>query len=135
MGCHSRHASVDASNAEEQLRHTEGQRLRALVAGDTAAAGPFHATEFQLVNPVGRTQNRAQYLGAIANGELDYVAWEPAAIDVRTYGQSAVLRYQSRLVVVVRGDTIRPFEHWHTDVYERRNSKWHVVWSQATAIR
>jgi hypothetical protein len=117
------------------IRGLERERIRALVAGDTARAGVLHAEDFQLVNPIGSTQSRAEYLGGVASGALDYAAWEPDSIAVRMYGEAAVLHYRSRLVMVARGDTVRPFGHWHTDLYERRSGRWQVVWSQATAIR
>jgi hypothetical protein len=128
-------ATVSTPVAANLLRGLERQRIRALVAGDTASAGILHAPDFQLVNPIGSTQSRAQYLGGVASGALDYAAWEPDSIAVRMYGEAAVLRYRSRLVMVAGGDTVRPFGHWHTDVYERRGGRWQVVWSQATAIR
>lgn len=59
---------------------------------------------------------------------------EPGAIRVRLYGKSAVIRYQARLRVSVKGSPGRPFRFWHTDLYEKRNGQWQIVWSHATQI-
>lgn len=131
----SAHTAVQQSEADV-LRDTERRRLRALVDADTATAMPLHAPDFQLVTPSGATMTREQYLGRLARRTLDYVVWEPDSISARVYGTEAVLRYQSRLIMVVAGrDTLKPFAHWHTDLYEKRDGHWQVVWSQATAIR
>jgi hypothetical protein len=40
---------------------------------------------------------------------------------------------RARLRALV-GRDIETAERWHTDLYERRNEHWQVVWSQATGI-
>ena len=54
-------------------------------------------------------------------------------MDVRVYGEAAAIRYQSHTEIVVFGETF-VMVNWHTDVYEWRNERWQVVWSQATSI-
>jgi hypothetical protein len=117
------------------LRSTERERLRALVAGDVARAGPLHADDFQLINPLGGVVSKEQYLGGIASGRIDYLLWEPDSISVRLYPDAAVIRYPSRLEIVVQGQHIPRRRYWHTDLYERRDGRWQVVWSQATGIQ
>ena len=118
------------------LRATERERLRALVAGDTTTAGRLHASDFQLITPAGTTMSRQQYMAGIASGRLRYAVWTPDSIAVRVNGSTAVLRYRATLVMIVSGaDTVKPFGHWHTDVYEKPDNRWQAVWSQATAIK
>lgn len=135
-----RDARVAADQAvADTLRSIERRRVAALVSGDTAIAGLFHAPDFQLVNPAGGVMTRSAYLGGIASGLLHYAVWQPdSLIRVRVYDRAAVLRYRSQLIMVVtqagRVDTVKPFPHWHTDLYERRPQGWQVIWSQATQI-
>ncbi len=117
------------------LRATERERLRALVAADVAQARQLHADDFQLINPLGGVLTKEQYLGGIGSGQLNYLFWEPDAIAVRLYGDAAVIRYQSQLEIVVQGRHIPGQRYWHTDLYERREGQWQVVWSQATGIQ
>ena len=120
----------------QQIRAVEHERLRALVEADVEAAGRLHADDFQLINPLGGSLSKNEYLGAIAAGEIDYLAWEPEAIEVKLYGDAAVIRYQARLQIKVKALPDAPSgRFWHTDVYERRNGLWQVVWSQATQIQ
>ena len=118
----------------ELIRDTERARLRALVDGDIETAGRLHATEFQLITPIGMALSKNDYLGAIASGQIKYLAWEPGPIAVRYHHGQAVIRYRARLEVVFGGHRVAPGDYWHTDTYEHRDGQWMVVWSQATAI-
>lgn len=124
---------TDAAQEAEMLRATERERLRALVAGDIARAAQLHAEEFQLINPLGGVLSKEQYLGGIGSGQIRYLHWVADAITVRLYGDVAMIRYQSELEIVVRGNHIPRQRYWHTDLFERRGAQWQVVWSHATA--
>ena len=117
------------------LRATERERLRALVEADVARARQLHADDFQLINPLGGELSKEQYLEGIGSGQLDYLFWEPDSIAVRLYGDAAVIRYRSQLEIVVQGSHVPRQRYWHTDIYERREGQWQVVWSQATRIQ
>jgi hypothetical protein len=118
----------------EYFRDIERARLRALVSADIVAAEPLHAPDFQLVTPIGATLSKAEYLGAVAGGQIKYLRWEPGDIAVRLYAASTLIRYRARLEVVFGGHKVPPGDYWHTDAYECRDQQWMVVWSQATAI-
>ncbi len=120
---------------EELIRATERERLRSLVEADLPVANQLHADDFQLINPGGGVLTKEQYLGGIASGYLNYRIWEPdSEIAVLLYGQSAVIRYRSRLHMSLDGAAGELRRYWHTDSYELRDDRWQVVWSHATAI-
>ena len=54
-------------------------------------------------------------------------------ISVRVYGDNAVARVKLRFKVVAHGLTLL-HAGWTTDLFERRDGRWQVVWSQSTAI-
>ena len=123
-------------SASDQIRNVEHARLRALVEADIDAAEQLHADDFQLITPLGGSVTKAQYLDLVASGAIDYLEWEPENIEVRIYGDAAVLRYQANLKIIVENLPDAPSgRFWHTDVYERRDGRWQVVWSQATRIQ
>jgi hypothetical protein len=131
-----RTGSAAEHQAEADLiRATERERLRALVEANVPRARELHADDFQLVNPLGGVLSKQEYLGGIGSGQLDYLFWDPDSIVVRIYGDAAVIRYSSRLEIVVQGRHVPRQRYWHTDFYERQNGQWRVVWSQATAIQ
>ena len=124
-----------AQNAADQLRAIEHERLRALVDADVPAARRYHAADFELINPDGGTMSKEQYLGRIADGSLKYLVWEPEEIRVRVYRNSAVLRYRAHLRVSVKRSAGRDVHFWHTDLYEKRNGQWQIVWAHATMLK
>jgi hypothetical protein len=119
-------------NSMGERRAIEYQRLRALVEADMGVARQLHAEDFQLINPSGESLSKEQYLCEVASGEVDYLVWEPEAIEVRLSGEMALIRYTSRLELVAGGQGIPLGHYWHTDSYERREGHWQAVCSQAT---
>ncbi|MBL3699292.1 nuclear transport factor 2 family protein [Leucobacter luti] len=131
----SEQSSDNVGALAERLRGVERARLRALVAADIAAAEALHSDEFQLITPIGARLDRAQYLGAVAAGQIDYLHWEAGDIEVRVAGDAATLRYRAELEVAFGGHHVARSDYWHTDTYERSGSEWRAVWSQATQIQ
>lgn len=126
--------SRGSSSEADRLREIERTRLHALVDADTARARPLMAADFELINPGGAVSGRDDYLAALDAGILDYLVFEPASpITVRPSGDSAALRFQATFDLVV-GDTRVMHRGWVTELYERRDGRWRIVWEQATAI-
>lgn len=119
----------------EIIRTLERKRLKALVEADMAVANALHRDDFQLINPAGLALSKEAYLGLVAKGDVDYLVWEPTSeIAVRLHGHTAIIRYQSHIDVIVFGAS-GSLQAWHTDMYEKHDGRWQVVWSQATEIQ
>lgn len=129
-------ATASAQDTADQIGDMERERLRALVDADVETADRLHAEDFQLINPFGSSLSKDEYLGAIASGDINYLVWKPGDIEVKFYGDAAVIRYQAELQIKVSSLPDTPSgQFWHMDVYENRNGQWQVVWSQATQIQ
>ena len=127
--------SRGSSSDGDRLREIEGTRLQALVDADMATARPLMAPTFEVINPGGAVSGRDDYMEAIEAGVIDYLVFEPASpITVRLSGDSAALRFQAHFDLVVGGDTRVTHRGWITELYERREGRWRIVWEQATAI-
>ena len=119
----------------QRLRTLELTRLRALVNADVGVVAALLADEFQVVPPPGFPLSRDDYLDAVEAGDIDYLVFEPVSpIDVRLYGQAAVVTYRSSIDIVVSGLGRFTHEAWHTYVWERDAGRWQLVWEQATAV-
>jgi len=144
VGCESSAGSVDDSSpipsgpppdTAQVLRDLEVSRLRALVDADLPTMEELHAEEFELVSPPGSSLDRGELLGYVETGEIDYLALEPVSeIEVRDYGDGAVLTYRARIEIDVSGTGELEHESRHTVVYEQIDGDWQVVWEQATSI-
>jgi uncharacterized protein DUF4440 len=128
-GCGREHAdrAEKAATTAAVVRDTERRRLRALLGHDYDVAQKLHADDFELINPLGETVSKEAYIDS--GDAFAYTVWKPISpIRVRVHGDSAVIRYESDLEIHgSRG------HYWHTDLYEKRDGVWHIVWSQTTA--
>jgi hypothetical protein len=120
-------APLSAQATADIIRATEGQRLRALLRHDLDTAQKLHASDFELINPLGETVSKEAYIDS--GDAFAYTEWKPITpIKVRVHDDSAVIRYQSEIELHgTRG------HYWHTDLYEKRNGQWKIVWSQTTS--
>jgi len=115
------------------IRDVERTRLRALVAADSEKMDALHAADFELINPDGEVYSRQQYLGEISDGVLDYTTWDAGEMTVRIYADVAVIRYQDeQFEVRYDGEVVGTGRLRHTNLYEKRNGRWQIVWSHAS---
>jgi hypothetical protein len=120
-------------SAADQVRTAERTLLRAAVDADTHTTGRLLAPGFQLIDVTGTANTRADYLATIGGG-VDFVTLEPIEpISVRVHGDSAEARVKLKFKVVAGGVTVQ-HEGWTTDLFEQRDGRWQVVWSQSTAV-
>jgi Domain of unknown function (DUF4440) len=120
-------------SAADQVRTAERTLLRAAVDGNIRTAGALLAPDLQLIDVTGTPETRTDYLANIGGG-IDFVTLKPIQpISVRVFGDNAVARVKLKFKVVAHGQTIQ-HEGWTTDLFQRRDGHWKVVWSQSTAI-
>jgi hypothetical protein len=123
------------SRQAERLRQIEQKRLQALVDADVAVAGPLHASDFELINPLGEVLSRDVSLGGVGSGAVDFLSdTVTSQIRVRLHGNTAVLRYRHTIDIQVAGIGHLTHPAWTTAYYERRKGKWQIVWEQTGAI-
>ena len=127
--------SAGKSRQLERPSQIERQRLQALVDADVAVAGRLIASDFELINPLGETLTRADILGGVGSGAIDFLSDEVTSqIRVRRHGNTAVLRYRHTIDIVVAGIGHLTHPAWTTALYERRKGNWQIVWEHAVAI-
>ena len=120
-------------SAADQVRTAEQTLLRAEVDADTHTAAALLAPDLQLIDPTGGAGTRADDLANIGGG-VDFVTIKPIEpISVRVHGDSAVARLKLKFKVVAYGQTVQ-HDGWTTDLWERRDGRWQLVWSQTTAV-
>jgi Domain of unknown function (DUF4440) len=65
---------------------------------------------------------------------IDYLVFKPVSrIAVRRSGAMAALRYKVSFDLVAGGTRVT-HKGWITELWERRNGSWQIVWEQATAV-
>jgi hypothetical protein len=127
-----RTAGATTTAAADQVREAERALLRASVDGDTGAARRLLAPDFQLIDVLGESETRAAYLQTIGGG-IDFVSIKPVSpMRVRLYGNTGVVRYRAMHELMAGPDRLK-HSAWTTSLYERRQGRWLLVWSQTTA--
>jgi hypothetical protein len=125
---------VDVSEAEDELRAIERERLAAFVAKDMAKLRALHADDFEMINPGGQAVTKFEYLNGLEAGFIEYRLWQPdSEIAVHVYGDGAVLRYTSQVEMAVQHEAQPRQRFWQTDVYEKRDGVWLAVWSRISS--
>jgi hypothetical protein len=117
----------------EVIKIMEKTRLKSLVDADMKIAKPLHADEFQLITPDGSEYSKKEYLGLLESGKLDYKIWNADSIRVKMYDNVAVLRYIDKdFIIFVNGKLAKSGILKHTNLYEKRNGQWQIIWSHAS---
>jgi len=125
------------SNMNEKMTNEiidfEKTRLKALVDADITTAEPMHAEEFELISPIAFVFTKELYLGQIESGYIDYKQWDFNDASVKHYRNIALIRYSdTEFCVFQDGELACTTLLTHTNLYEKRNGKWKIVWSQAS---
>ena len=115
------------------LRDLERSRIEALVHADVSRLDELHAADFELINPYGERSDKTEYLGQVETGRLDYTVWVAGDMAVRVYGTAAVLRYDDQAFEArFDGEIVSQGLVSHTNLYEKRDGSWQIVWSHAS---
>lgn len=130
-GCQSRPATSPTSATE--LREQADEWDRAIVRKDLKAISQNMAESFQHIDSQGRLSDKADFLAGITSEKLVIQPYEPQHVEIRFYGNAALITGTTRLHGSYDG---KPFEtHYrYTDVYAREAGTWRVVGVQTTEI-
>ena len=119
----------------DAIRDIQRERTGALLAVNIETARRIYADDFQLITPLGAVFSKNEYLGAVEAGVLRYSVLElDSPLQVRVYGDVALVRYRTQIEIEVQGQRYSRSPYWFTDAYEKRDGQWQIVWSQGTGI-
>jgi uncharacterized protein DUF4440 len=122
------------STAEDSVRAVEAERGQALLRADTAALSRMVAEEFVEVSRLGTLRSKAANLRDIASGDLKLISVKYDSLQVRIYGEVAVLQGIADNEGTFRG---MPFSGRirYTRVFVRRDGRWQAVAMQQTSMQ
>ena len=123
------------ADLEEHIRNLELERQRLMVEGDVAAADPFHADDFRLINPFGIELSKNDILDVVDVGALVFLKIDISNMEVRVFGNGAALWYLANIQVELDGEVLPEQRIWHLVTYELRDDRWQAVWSVGSEVR
>ena len=121
------------NSAPEQLMSLEYNWSQALVTKDIRAIGPILADDYVALGPAGESQNKAEVLGDLRYGVVEYSAIHTNPMTVRFFGDTAILVGSDEETSSRMGADTSGHYDW-TDVFVLRNGHWQVVASQETFL-
>ncbi len=118
---------------EQAVRKVFDEISGALERADTAALDRIYADDYTLVNESGVVTTKAPRLAALKSGELKYQSVSFDEVNVRMYGNTAVLIYRVTSKGQSKGQAIGG-QFRATSTYVKIKGRWQLVAAQVTPI-
>lgn len=116
---------------KEELINLEKAFERAVVANDAEAIGKFLADDWVILDPDGGIVDKARFLGVIKSGVLTHELMESEEVQVRSYGDAAIVTGLTTSKGKFAGQEFTTRER-ATDVFVKQGGRWQCVFSQLT---
>lgn len=119
---------MDDTNAVLQA---DAQRYQAMREGDLERLGSLLAGDLAYTHSSGVCDSKSEYLAAMASGRFRYLETETEQVQVRFYGDCAVMLGRSRFHAMVDG-VERWLDNRFLSVWTRADSGWQMAaWSSS----
>ena len=117
----------------DEIIELENQRIAAMISGDEATLDAVLADDLIYTHSTARVETKAEFIGNVASGRTRYVSFERDDVNIRDYGDTAVVTGHAKLHVST-GDRDHEFQVRFLDIYCRLNGNWQMVAWQSTKI-
>lgn len=122
------------SSVEDQIKKQEQNWAQATVKEGAAAVDQYEADDIIDTDPSGRVTDKTQDKTDLSSGDLKFQSIELSELKVHVYGDTAVAAGTSTVKGTYKGQDISG-KYRFTDVWVKRNGKWHAVASQSTKLQ
>ena len=126
-------AGAQDASADQAVRQAEEQRCEALTHGDIATVERIMSDDSTYTHSSGETQNKAAFVGDLKSGKRVYKELKEDDVQVRVYGNTAVLTARTDLHVMNAGKDLQ-FPMRITVVYVNAGGQWRMVTYQSTRL-
>jgi ketosteroid isomerase-like protein len=122
---------MQSNDTRSELLKWEKDFAKAVVSNDADAIGKFLADDWVIIDPNGDIIDKARFLGVIKSGMLAHDLMESDDVQIRLYGDCAVVTALTRTKAKFSGQEFTTEER-ATDVFVKRVGRWQCVFSQLT---
>lgn len=120
-------------SVREELIGVAHEWDRAMVENDPEAIGRFMADDWTIIGPDGSVGDKAAFLGLVKSGELSHDVMESEDLEVRVYGDTAVVTARGVSGGLYRGQAFREVER-SSCVFVRQEGQWRCVLTHLSRI-
>jgi hypothetical protein len=111
---------------QKSVADTERQRFEAQVSKNYAVLEKVLANDLTYTHSNGNRDSKQSYIQSIRDGKSKYDAIDVEELNVRVYGNTAVINGVCMIKAINNGETINTHLRY-TDVYVRKGSQWQMV--------
>jgi len=120
--------SADAVKAKEKLWAS------ATVAGDEAALGQVLAEDLSYTHSNGDTDTKVAFINNLKSGARKYHKLDHESMDVRLYGNTAILTATAQVATSQKGGSVAPAHLRFIHVWVLQNGQWQLVAHQSLRL-
>ena len=124
---------AQGKDVKEMIKALDGERMCAMVAGDLETLGRILSDDMTYVHTSAAVDTKSSIMESIGNGNLNYKKMAARNVQVRDFGDTAVLRGQADVEVTSGGNDLK-FSLEFTEVYANGDSGWQMVAWQSTRL-
>lgn len=125
---------MQRTDTRNELLRWEKDFAKAVVSNNADAIGKFLADDWVIIDPDGGIIDRARFLDVINSGMLSHNLMESDDVQVRSYGDCAIVTALTRTKAKFAEQEFMTQER-ATDVFVRRAGRWQCVFSQLTKFK
>jgi ketosteroid isomerase-like protein len=118
--------SSQPGSAEQAIRQTDNERIKAQIGADAAALDRIYADDFIGVGPSGTVRTKPQVLSDFTWGHLKFQSITTDEVQVRVYENTAVETGLSTMVGQDHGKAV-PRDNRFTRVWVKQQGRWRLV--------
>ena len=126
-------AVSDDAGTEQSALEFQSARFKAMIEEDMETLADFLADDLTYSHTTGWTETKSEFLSTVESRSIDYMAIAPSEVEVRIYGDVAVLTGLSKMQGAV-GDRELSFTIRFLDVSRRVGSSWQLVAWQSVRL-
>ena len=126
--------AVAAEKSADGVKSAEKSWATATVAGDEAALRQVLADDLTYTHSTGDTDNKTQFISNLKTGVRKYVKVNHESMDVRTYGNTAVLMAMAQIETSQNGGAPSPAHLRWIHVWVNESGRWRLVAHQSLRL-
>ncbi len=127
-------SSMAAEKSEDAVKAAEKAWATAAVAGDEATLNKVLADDLTYTHSTGETDTKAMFIQNDKTGVRKYHKVNYESMDVRLYGNSAVLRAVALVETSQKGGAVNPAHLRFIHVWVNEGGRWQLVAHQSLRL-
>lgn len=118
--------AATAGEPEDEVLASQDARFRAMIEEDIDALSDLLADDLHYSHTTGSVESKAQFLSTIDSGRVDYLAAERRDVEVRLFGDMAVVTGLADMKLIFRGEQLE-FTIRFLEVGRKVDQDWQLV--------